>query len=190
LLFAICYDPLDKTDRIVVVGSLPTQSNDNGALENLKFAGVMHYDANAIEYGRGVRLATRAKNKQDVMLAMVWSMPHCRRLFAAYPEVLYIDGTHCTNVEHRPLITIGLRDGSFKMNVIFRAFVPNERAWTFQWLFCDAIPYIFGADSCKRVKLIVTDGDSTEFGQLDDAIGKGIYGSARRRRCGWQAYIG
>jgi hypothetical protein len=157
-------------------------------IQNVPFRGLMN-NSDAIVYGREVRQATNVKKTQDVTLAIVWSLPHCRQLFAAYPEVLFIDGTHGTNSEGRPLITVGIRDGFLNVKIVFRAFVPNERAWTFQWLFCDAMPYIFGHDSCKKVKLIITDGDSTEFGQLDEAIGKGIYGEARRRRCGWQMTV-
>lgn len=68
---------------------------------------------------------------------------------------------------------------------VLRAFCPNERGWMFEWLFKEAIPAILGADACKRVQMIITDGDSQETTELDAAIGDGIYGIGTRRRCGW-----
>ena len=55
-----------------------------------------------------------------------------KRIFRAFPEVLFVDTTHGTNNENRPLITIGVRDANGTIRIILRAFVPNERAWLFR----------------------------------------------------------
>lgn len=138
-----------------------------------------------IEYSNESRSSLRVPHDQSIMLSFMWSAQHCRRLFQAFPEVLYIDGTHGTNSERMPLLTVGIRDHNFKMNVVIRAFIPNERAWLFRWIFRHGIPTLLGKDACKRVRLIVTDGDSQETSQLDNAISSKIYGDAKRRRCGW-----
>lgn len=138
-----------------------------------------------IEYSNGSRSSLLLPNEQSVMLSFMWSVPHCRRLFQAFPEVLYVDGTHATNRERMPLLTVGVRDHEFKMNVVIRAFIPNERAWLFRWIFFHGIPTLMGKDACKKVKLIITDGDSQETSQLDNAIRSKVYGDAIRRRCGW-----
>ena len=33
--------------------------------------------------------------------------------------------------------------------------------------------------------MIITDGDSQETSQLDNAVRLNVYGNAQRRRCGW-----
>ena len=71
-----------------------------------------------------------------------------------------------------------------KCFVILRAFVPNERAWMFRWLFQVATPSLLGTSSCELVQLQITDGDSQETSQLDQAM-KTIFKNSKRRRCGW-----
>ena len=65
---------------------------------------------------------------------------------------------------------MGIKDSDGKMQVILRAFVPNERAWMFRWLFQIATPSLLGAGSCDLVRLQITDGDAQETSQLDDAL--------------------
>ena len=138
-----------------------------------------------IKYGNLCRKDMGLIDCQTVMLSFMWCLHFQREMFRQFPEVLYVDGTHATNKERMPLLTIGVRDREFKMNVILRAFIPNEKSWLFRWIFQCGIPTLMGTDACKKVKLIVTDGDSQEFTQLDAALKAGIYGDAKRRRCGW-----
>ena len=138
-----------------------------------------------VEYGNDSRISLQAENNQSVMISFLWCTQYHRRLFQAFPEVLYVDGTHGTNNDRMPLLTVGIRDRKFNMHVVIRAFIPNERAWLFRWIFHCGIPALMGSTACQKVKLVVTDGDSQETTQLDEAIRAGIYGEAKRRRCGW-----
>ena len=137
-----------------------------------------------MKYAHDSRVAVNATPNQDVLLAIVWVLPNGKQLFRAYSEVLFIDGTHKTNYENRPLITMGIKDSDGKMQVILRALVPNERAWMFRWLFQIATPSLLGAGSCDLVRLQITDGDAQETSQLDDAL-KTVFKISKRRRCGW-----
>jgi hypothetical protein len=137
-----------------------------------------------MKYARDSRVAVNASDEQDVLLAIVWVLPNSKQLFRAYPEVVFIDGTHKTNYENRPLVTMGVKDSKGKMQIVLRAFVPNERAWLFRWLFQVATPSLLGASSCDLVRLQITDGDSQETSQLDDAL-KTVFKISKRRRCGW-----
>ena len=138
-----------------------------------------------MKYARESRISVNADSAQDVLLAIVWVLPQGKQLFRAYPaEVMFIDGTHKTNKENRPLITMGIKDCRGKMQIILRAFVPNERAWLFCWLFQVATPSLLGHVACESVQLQITDGDSQEMSQLDQAM-KTVLKSSLRRRCGW-----
>lgn len=137
-----------------------------------------------IGYARNSRQAIGATDNQDVLLALAWMLPSGKRLLQAFPETLFIDGTHKTNKEGRILFTVALRDMNGNIDVVIRLLAPNERSWMFRWMFQTAIPALVGKDTCQRVSLIITDGDSQEFTQLDDAISN-IFTNAVRRRCGW-----
>jgi hypothetical protein len=137
-----------------------------------------------MKYARESRVSVNADDNQDVLLAIVWVLPNGKQLFRAYSEVMFIDGTHKTNKENRPLITMGVKDCYGKMQIVLRAFVPNERAWLFRWLFQVATPSLLGTSSCELVQLQITDGDSQETSQLDQAL-KTVFKNSKRRRCGW-----
>ena len=111
-------------------------------------------------------------------------LPHGKQLFRVNHEVMFIDDTHKTNKENRPLITTGIKDCNCKMQNILCAFVPNERAWSFCWLFQIATPSLLGGHvACELVQLQITDGDSQEMSQLDQAMNT-VFISSLCRRCG------
>jgi MULE transposase domain len=147
-----------------------------------------------MKYARESRVSVNADDNQDVLLAIVWVLPKGKQLFRAYSEVMFIDGTHKTNKENRPLITMGVKDCYGKMQIILRAFVPNERAWLFRWLFQVATPSLLATSSCELVRLQITDGDSQEMSQLDQAL-KTVFKNSKRRRCwhiiekGWERNV-
>lgn len=81
-------------------------------------------------------------------------------------------------------VTAGVKDSDGKVHIVFRAFVPNERAWLFRWLFQSAFPQVLRATRCNQVQMVMTDGDSQEISQMDSAL-QSVFTSAVRRRCGW-----
>ena len=123
-------------------------------------------------------------DKQDLMIGCAWTTPPEKRLFKMFSDVLHIDCTSDTNVESRPFLTITGRDSNGKMFSIIRAFLPNERAWVFRWLFQTVMPNLLGKAFISRVKVIITDGDSQETSQLDIAIAT-HFQNVCRVRCGW-----
>ncbi|KAG7348387.1 MULE transposase domain containing protein [Nitzschia inconspicua] len=136
------------------------------------------------KYASERRRAVLARDEQQVLISLVWAMPVGRRCLQAFPELLFSDATHKTNQENRPLITFGVKDAEGRVQVVIRAWAPNERAWMFRWLFQTAVPAIIGKTTCERIRLVITDGDSQELTQLDDAISS-VFTKCVRRRCGW-----
>ena len=143
-----------------------------------------HADCN--EYAQESRHAVGARDDQDILIgACCWVLPDVRRLFQVFPEVLCVDGTHeRTNNESRPLLTFSVKDSDGKVTVVLRCFAPDERSWFFRWLFQKALPVLLGRASLKKVKLIMTDGDSQEMQQVDFAIATFLV-NAVCTRCGW-----
>ncbi|KAG7346754.1 MULE transposase domain containing protein [Nitzschia inconspicua] len=122
------------------------------------------------EYASERRKAVSARDDQHVLISLVWAMPIGKRCLQAFPELLFSDATHKTNQENRPLITFGVKDAEGRVQVVIRAWAPNERAWMFRWLFQTAVPAIIGKATFERIRLVLTDGDSQELTQLDAAI--------------------
>jgi MULE transposase domain/SWIM zinc finger len=121
---------------------------------------------------------------QQVMLAFAWILPFELKQFRLFPFVLHVDGTKCTNKEQRVLFTASGRDSTGKQFLVFRALIPNECAWMFQWLFGNVMPNLIGIDVLRRVRIVLTDGDSQETSQLDVAMSR-LMPEAFRARCIW-----
>ena len=136
------------------------------------------------QYAETHRVSLDLRNTQELMIASAWVLAPEIRLAYQFPEVLLMDSTADTNKESRPLFTITGKDSTGHMFTILRAFVPNERAWVFRWLFQTVMPALLGKDLLLRVRAVITDGDSQEISQLDDAL-KNYMPTAQRLRCGW-----
>jgi hypothetical protein len=136
------------------------------------------------KYAWESRLAVGAREDQAILLGCYWVLPEGRRLFHAFPEVVCVDGTHETNNESRPLLTLSVKDSNGKVTVVVRCIAPNERSRFFRWLFQEALPVLLGEQSLHSVKQIMTDGDSKEISQVDFAIST-YFVNAVCTSCGW-----
>ena len=86
-------------------------------------------------------------------------------------------------------------DSTGKHFFILGSFLPNERAWVFCWVLQNIMSTLFNNNVLHRIKLIISDGDSSEFSQIDDEISR-FFPNAYRCRCGyhivdrgWSNYI-
>ena len=110
----------------------------------------------------------------------------CKLLqFKKFPEVLIIDVTNGTNRNELPFVSFVGKDSHGKTFTVVHAFVANERAFTLYWLLKVFVSKTLLRKYRERVRLIITDGDQTEFGQVDEAINSRIFPNALRARCGW-----
>jgi hypothetical protein len=82
-----------------------------------------------------------------------------------------MDGVEDTINEKRTMFTAtAARDANGNMFTFLRAFLPNQCAWVFCWLFQSVFHRIFGSALLGRIVLLVMDGDSQETSQLDMAM--------------------
>lgn len=105
-------------------------------------------------------------------------------LWQRYPSVLKIDTTANTNNKECPLLLGVGRTPDGEAFTAFQAFLPNERAWVFWWIFHRVLPILLGEKHLKRTRIFITDGDSTEITQLVTKVNQS-YPNALRVRCGW-----
>jgi hypothetical protein len=97
-------------------------------------------------------------------------MPYEVQQFHLFDVYLHIDATADSNKEGRPLVTLSSKDSYGKMFIVLLAFLPNEQSWSYKCFFHTVLPALLGKDVLKTIKIIVTDGNSQEISQLDDAI--------------------
>ena len=96
-----------------------------------------------------------------------------------------IDVTIGTNRNELPFVSFVGKDSHGKTFDIVRAFLANERAFTFYWLLKAFVSKPLPQKYREHVSIIITDGDQTEFGQVDEAINSGIFPNALHAQCGW-----
>ncbi len=121
---------------------------------------------NYITQNQGVFLV---QPTQALMIDMAWVTAMEKRVSQQFPYVLKIDGTMNTNKENIPLLVATGCDNDGKCFTFPCAYLPNQGMWTFHWIFQTVIPALLGQD-IKCTKMIITDGDSQEITQLDNAI--------------------
>ena len=139
-------------------------------------------DAN--QYAFETRQSHNLSNEQNLMVGIACVIPNERRLFHLYPETIFVDCVEDTNNEGRPLLTMAGCDSSNKMFTILRAFLPNQRSWVFGWIFNHVLPTMYSRDTLNNVKVILSDGDSQEYHQIDIAINR-FMPDVERVRCSW-----
>ena len=90
-----------------------------------------------------------------------------------FSDVLYIDCTADTNIKSHPFLSVtGHYSNGHMFSIIIHAFLPNERAWVFRWIFQTVMPALLGKDYIGRVNVTITDGDACDTSQLDIDIAK------------------
>ena len=97
----------------------------------------------ASNYALDNRSNRNFQKNQNLFMVLAWVVPSERRMLELYPDTLFVDATEDTNKEGRPLLTIGGCDSSGKMFTFLRAFLANQRSWSFRWIFTHVLPTIF-----------------------------------------------
>jgi len=100
-----------------------------------------HLDAS--NYALDNRSNQKLQKDQNLLMALAWVAPLERRMLELYPDTLFVDATEDTNKEGCPLLMIGGCDSSGKIFTCLRAFLANQRSWSFRWIFTHVLPTIF-----------------------------------------------
>lgn len=125
------------------------------------------------------------KAGEEILLVAAWATHSGMRLFEMYPERIGFDTTHKTNNEERPHFRGTIIDSSGKNVPVFEAFLPSEARHVFNFLFFEAFPFLFGAENCKKIQLVITDQDELCLSQLQAAKDSMIYPQMNIRLCHW-----
>ena len=123
-------------------------------------------------------------DNQMMMIGLAYVLPFELKQFQLFHAVMHVDAMAKTNKEQRPLVTVTSKDSPNKMFTVLRVFMPCEQSWAYRWLFQTVFPTLFGRSLLADVKSIITDGNSQEISQLEDAMHQ-YFTSAIRIRCSW-----
>ena len=85
------------------------------------------FDDNAIESNCFQKRETLNKYRYSnkILLGAAWMYPDAWHEYMRFPEVLFIDATHSTNNESRPLLLLCCHDTNGKGFIIMQIFMPN-----------------------------------------------------------------
>jgi hypothetical protein len=125
---------------------------------------------------------------QRLLVGIAWIYVGEHRLFRLFPKVFHVDATSHTNNEKRVLLTFSARTSDGRTFVFLRVFLPNQKAYSFRWVFQVVLVVLVGKETLEETELVISDGDSQECQQLDTAIDLYLP-NARRARCGWHVAV-
>ena len=83
------------------------------------------------------------KHHQVLFIGLGWVAPMEQKCFEHLLEVICEGTVSDTNKDKCPLLTINGKDSFGKMFIILRAFLPNERALVFRWIFTTVLSTLF-----------------------------------------------
>jgi MULE transposase domain/SWIM zinc finger len=137
-----------------------------------------------VAYVSTIRRSMDIPDTNQVLLAAVWTSDPQRRLYTLFPEVTAADVTEQTNKEKRPLLLLGGLTSDNESFTFCQAFLPSQQKWVFDWFFSTAVPALFSQETLHRTTLMLTDGDSKEYGAFMDAADR-FFPNSRHRLCYW-----
>ena len=174
------------TDRNSIQSPLMSENNltSERLYSNTSFVIPPNERRDAVEFTEDNRSNRNLTNEQHLLVAIAWVLPSEKRLFMLFPEAIFVDVVEDTNNEGRPLLTMTGCDGDGKMYTFLRAFLPNQRAWGFRWVFSHVLMTMFPRETLAKIQIIISDGDAQEYHQIDNLINQYL-GNIVRVRCAW-----
>ena len=133
-----------------------------------------------------VRMGRSAKNLEDnqkYIMGFAWVMTNELRLFDSFPNVIMVDTVEKTNNEKRPILTVGGKDSNGKMFIFLQWFMLNQQSWMLRWIFSVVMPSLINKRLLEKVRIIISDGGSQFFTQIDNAI-RPYFKNVKHFHCG------
>ena len=148
-------------------------------------------EMSTLDFGKDIEDAAKNEqeeekmSKKDVLfIAIAWLVMPAFRFFMLCPEVIWCDITSHSNNKGFHLLTFSCRTLVDKQVVFLWVWIPNQQRFSFRWVFQHAIPNLIPAWLCKRVKLIMKDGDPQQRNEIIGALIK-IFTNAIEGACGY-----
>ncbi len=130
------------------------------------------------------RVERKLNPSQILFIAIAWTRVAALRLFMLCPDVVWCDVTSHSNNKGFCLLTFSCRTSVGKQVIFLWIWIPNEKRFSFRWVFQHAIPILIPISIRKRVSFIMKDGDSQQRNEILKAT-LNIFPNAIEGSCGW-----
>ncbi len=139
----------------------------------------------AIEPLAKIERIERNLSPTDILfIAIAWTNLPALRMFILCPEVIWVDVTSHSNNKGFDLLTFSCRTSVGKQCVFLWIWIPNQKRFSFRWVFSHALPLLIPGKVRDRVAFIMKDGDSQQRNEVLRAM-KEIFPNAIEGGCGW-----
>jgi len=119
-----------------------------------------------VDYVSNERSARCLTPNQNVFIALAWTSTHESHYFKLFPEVAWCDVTSHSNNSKFCLLIFSCRTSTRKVLNFLRMWIPNERRFSFRWVFHCAIKAL-GLDVWfKYTRLFMKDGDPQQSNEI------------------------
>jgi len=107
--------------------------------------------------------------QENIFVAMALVYSGDLRLLELFPSVVKVDDTSHTNNEKWTRMAFTGQTSSGHGFTWMRVFLPNKTAGAFCWMFHILLPKLLGDSLLQWINVLISDGDSQEMSQLDNA---------------------
>ena len=119
-----------------------------------------------------------------IFLAVAFANKYDIRTFMLFPEVIHGDCTCDSNNTNNHLLTFSCRISSGKQVVFLKVWLPNQKRYSFRWVFKFVLTSLFDPSAFRRTRLVMVDGDPQQKSELSKAI-LDYMPNAVDGGCGW-----
>lgn len=106
------------------------------------------------------------------------------RFFKMYPETVFVDVTSHSNNKKYHLLTFSIKTATNRQVVFLRGWLPNQKRFSFRWVFQYGIRALGLDEYFKYTELIMKDGDSQQHNEIK-AVMTEYLAQAFDASCGW-----
>ncbi len=173
------HDPTIEEDSI----TLSTTKHPNGRIVNLPLSDIS--SMKGIEPLVKLERSERNLSHDDILfVSIAWTVLPALRLFMLCPEVFWVDVTSHSNSKGFDLVTFSCKTSVGKQCVFLWIWIPNQKRFSFRWVFSHALRMLIPCCICERVKLIMKDGDAQQRNEILREMDC-IFLNAIKGRCRW-----
>ena len=106
----------------------------------------------------------------EIVLILSCASDEMMRMVHMFPEVFSMDVTCSTNRQNKPLFFMVVKDANGEAHVGNISVLPSEKKWVFNEIYKTIFIKLYGEETIKRNRLILTDEDSAEYEPVVNAI--------------------
>lgn len=106
------------------------------------------------------------------------------RFFKMYPETVFVDVTSHSNNKKYHLLTFSIKTATNRQVVFLRGWLPNQKRFSFRWVFQYGIRALGLDEYFKYTELIMKDGDPQQHNEIK-AVMTEYLAQAFDASCGW-----